>query len=65
MNIKLSAEQKTAIEKMKQLHGEYWKDEIRKAWRTGIYRWGLNNSEIAELQRLRNKIGSRGLEKIA
>ena len=65
MNIyELTTKQKTAIDKTKQIYGENWKEEIRRAWRTGVYRWGLDSSDIAELQRLRNTIGNKGLEQI-
>ncbi|WP_419597108.1 hypothetical protein [Thiolapillus sp.] len=64
MNIELSTEQEAAIGKMKQLHGQYWKDELKKSWRTGVYTWGLDSGEVAELQRLRNKIGNSGIDKI-
>ncbi|WP_419639232.1 hypothetical protein [Thiolapillus sp.] len=62
MNI--TNEQKKAINRAKELFGQEWKNEIAKAWRTGVYRWGLDSNEIAELQRLRNKIGNSGLDKI-
>ena len=60
MNITKS--QKKAIDRAKELFGQEWKNEITKAWRTGVYRWGLDSNEIAELQRLRNKIGNKGLD---
>ena len=62
MNI--TNEQKKAIDRAKELFGQEWKNEIAKAWRTGVYKWGLNSSEIAALQRLRNTIGHNGLKKI-
>ena len=65
MNIyELTTKQKNAIDKTKQIYGENWKNEIRRAWRTGVYRWGLDSEDIAELQRLRNTIGNKGLEQI-
>ena len=62
--MEITTKQKNAIDKTKQIYGENWKEEIRRAWRTGVYRWGLDSSDIAELQRLRNKIGNKGLEQI-
>ncbi|WP_419626535.1 hypothetical protein [Thiolapillus sp.] len=62
MNI--TNEQKKAIDRAKELFGQEWKNEIAKAWRTGVYKWGLNSNEIAALQHLQNKIGHSGLEKI-
>ncbi|WP_419587248.1 hypothetical protein [Thiolapillus sp.] len=65
MNIyELTTSQKNTIDKAKKIYGEYWKDEIRTGWRTGVYRWGLDSDEIAELQRMRNTIGNKGLELI-
>ena len=65
MNIyELTTKQKNAIDKTKQIYGENWKKEIRRAWRTGVYRWGLDSGDIAELQGLRNTIGNKGLEQI-
>lgn len=65
MNIyELTTNQKNAIDKTKKIYGENWKEEIRRAWRTGVYRWGLDSGEIAELQRMRNTIGNKGLENI-
>ncbi|WP_419617457.1 hypothetical protein [Thiolapillus sp.] len=65
MNIyELTTNQKNAIDKTKKIYGKNWKEEIRRAWRTGVYRWGLDSGEIAELQHMRNTIGSSGLEKI-
>ena len=60
----ITNEQKKAIDQAKKLFGQEWKNEIAKAWRTGVYRWGLDSSEIAALQRLRNTIGHSGLKKI-
>ncbi len=63
MNIyELTTNQKNAIDRAKELYGQEWKNEIAKAWRTGVYRWGLDSNEIAELQHLRNKIGNKGLK---
>ena len=62
--MEITTKQKNAIDKTKQIYGENWKEEIRRAWRTGVYRWGLDSSDIAELQRLRNTIGNKGLEQI-
>ncbi|WP_419613684.1 hypothetical protein [Thiolapillus sp.] len=63
MNIyELTTNQKNAIDKAKKIYGEYWKDEIRKGWQTGVYRWGLDSDKIAELQRMRNTIGKKGLD---
>lgn len=59
---KLTTKQKKAIDKTKKLFGEYWKEEIKKGWRTGVYSWGLDNNEIATLQRMRNTIGNKGLD---
>ncbi len=65
MNIyELTTSQKNTIDKAKKIYGEYWKDEIRKGWRTGVYRWGLDSDEIATLQQMRNTIGNKGLELI-
>ena len=65
MNIyELTTKQKNAIDKTKKIYGEYWKEEIEKGWRTGVYRWGLGSDDIAELQRMRNTIGTKGLERI-
>ena len=65
MNIyELTTNQKNAIDKTKKIYGKNWKEEIRRAWRTGVYRWGLDSGEIAELQRMRNTIGNKGLENI-
>ena len=65
MNIcELTTEQKNTIDKTKKLFGEYWKEEIKKGWQTGVYRWGLDSDEIATLQRLRNTIGNKGLDLI-
>ncbi len=63
MNVyELTTNQKNAIDKTKQIYGENWKEEIKKGWRTGIYRWGPDSDEIATLQRLRNTIGNKGLD---
>ncbi|WP_419635610.1 hypothetical protein [Thiolapillus sp.] len=65
MNIcELTTNQKNAIDKTKKIYGENWKEEIRRAWRTGVYRWGLDSGEIATLQHLRNTIGNKGLDLI-
>ena len=65
MNIcELTANQKNTIDKTKKLFGEYWREEIKKGWRTGVYRWGLDSDEIATLQRMRNTIGNKGLDLI-
>lgn len=60
----ITNEQKNTIDRAKELFGKEWKNEIKRAWRTGVYRWGLDSNEIAELQRLRNTIGNNGLDKI-
>ncbi|WP_419653447.1 hypothetical protein [Thiolapillus sp.] len=63
MNIcELTTNQKNAIDKTKKLFGEYWREEIKKGWRTGVYRWGLDSEEIATLQRMRKTIGNKGLD---
>ena len=63
MNIcELTTNQKNAIDRTKKLFGEYWREEIKKGWRTGVYRWGLDSDEIETLQRLRNTIGNKGLD---
>ena len=62
--MEITTKQKHAIDKTKQIYGENWKKEIRRAWRTGVYRWGLDSGDIAELQGLRNTIGNKGLEQI-
>ncbi|WP_419627362.1 hypothetical protein [Thiolapillus sp.] len=63
MNInELTTEQKNTIDKTKQIYGENWREEIKKGWRTGVYRWGLDSDEIATLQRMRNTIGNKGLD---
>ncbi len=63
MNItELTTKQRMAIDKTKQIYGESWKEEIKNGWRTGVYRWGLDSEEIATLQRMRNKIGNKGLD---
>ena len=63
MNIcELTTNQKNAIDKTKQIYGESWREEIKKGWRTGVYRWGLDSDEIATLQRMRNTIGNKGLD---
>ena len=62
--IELSAKQKTAIKTIKHIYGKRWKDELQKSWRTGIYSFGMDSGEMAELQRLRNTIGIKGLEHI-
>ena len=65
MNIcELTTNQKNAIDKTKKIYGKNWKEEIRRAWRTGVYRWGLDSGEIATLQHLRNTIGNKGLDLI-
>ena len=65
MNIyELTTKQKNAIDKTKKIYGEYWKEEIKKGWSTGVYRWGLDSEDIAELQRLRKTAGITGLEQI-
>lgn len=62
MNItELTADEKTVIDKLKQIYGEGWKNELKIKWRTGVYRWGFDSDEIATLQHLRNKIGNKGL----
>lgn len=62
MNItELTADEKTVIDKLKQIYGEGWKNELKIKWRTGIYRWGFDSDEIATLQRMRNTIGNKGL----
>ena len=63
MNIcELTTNQKNAIDKTKKLFGEYWREEIKKGWHTGVYRWGLDSDEIATLQRMRNTLGNKGLD---
>lgn len=57
----LTKDEKTVIGKIKQIYGEGWKHELKIKWRTGIYQWGFNSDEIATLQRMRNKIGNKGL----
>ena len=62
MNItELTADEKTVIDKLKQIYGEGWKNELKIKWRTGVYRWGFDSDEIATLQRMRNTIGNKGL----
>ena len=58
----LTADEKTVVDKMKQIYGEGWKAELKIKWRTGQYKWGFDTDEIATLQHLRNKIGSKGLD---
>ena len=62
MNI--TNEQQKAIEKIKQTYGKNWKEQLKISWRTGIYMWGLDSDEIANLQRLRNTLGNNGLKQI-
>ena len=61
--ITLTTEQKNAIETVKNTWGKKWKTELQKCWRTGQYS-NINNDTAATLQTMRNRIGSRGLEKI-
>ena len=62
--IELSTAEKTAIEKMKKIHGKKWKNELKKNWRTGVYTWELGSDEIAALQHLRNTIGNNAIDNI-
>ena len=62
--IELSRDEKAAIEKMKKIHGENWKNELKKNWRTGVYTWELDSDEIAALQHLRNTIGNNAIDNI-
>ena len=62
--IELSAKQQAAIKTIKHIYGEHWKKELKKSWWTGVYSFGMDSGEIAELQRLRNTIGNKGLEHI-
>ena len=62
--IELSRDEKAAIEKMKKIHGENWKNELKKNWRTGVYTWELDSNEIAALQHLRNTIGNNAIDNI-
>ena len=57
----LTENEKTVIDKIKQIYGEGWRDELKTKWRTGNYKWGFDTDEIATLQHLRNKIGSKRL----
>ena len=60
----ITNEQTKAIDKIKNTYGKDWKNQLKISWRTGVYMWGLESDEIAELQRLRNKLGNRGLDKL-
>ena len=60
----ITNEQKKAIDKLNPTYGTGWKEQLKISGRTGVYSWGLNSSEIAALQSLRNKIGNSGLNKI-
>lgn len=62
MNI--TNEQKKAIDKIKHTYGKRWKEQLKISWRTGVYMWGLDSNEMAELQRLRNTLGNNGLKQI-
>ena len=62
--IELSANQQAAIRTIKHIYGKRWRDELQKSWRTGVYAFGMDSGEMAELQRLRNTIGIKGLEHI-
>ena len=62
--IELSAKQKAAIKTIKHIYGKRWREELQKMWRTGIYSFGMDSGEIAELQQLRNTAGIKGLEQI-
>ena len=60
----ITNEQTKAIDKIKHTYGKDWKNQLKISWRTGVYMWGLESDEIAELQRLRNTLGNRGLDKL-
>ena len=62
--IELSAKQKAAIKTIKHIYGKRWREELQKMWQTGIYSFGMDSGEMAELQSLRNTIGNKGLEEI-
>ena len=56
------SKQKKAIDKLKQIYGKDWKNELKIKWRTGVYNRGLDSDEIATLQRMRNTLGNKGLD---
>ena len=62
--IELSTKQKEAIKTIKHIYGKHWREELQKSWRTGIYSFGMSRETMAELQRLRNTAGIKGLEQI-
>ena len=66
MTIKLSTEQKMAIDHMRSLYGSDWKKELKQSWQTRI--WGNNAKgrlyplEITALEELHNTIMNNELK---
>ena len=50
-----------ALESAKKTWGRTWKSKVRECWRTGRYPIKM---DIPALQRIRNLIGPKGLEKL-
>lgn len=52
----LSANQKKAIDHIKEIYGTKWKQVLIEGWKTDMHRYGLNSTETKEMQKLKNTI---------
>ena len=62
--IKLSTEQKAAINRMKELYGQWWARELQASWRTGDYSFQVTACQVSALENLKATIGNYDPEPI-
>lgn len=55
--IRLTSEQREAVEALKHAKGRFYKSRLRQAWETGQYKW--NDPRVCYLQQIRNMGGMR------
>ena len=62
--IELSTEQDAAINRMKELYGQWWTRELQASWRTGDYSFQVTNCQVSALENLKATIGNYDPEPI-
>ena len=62
--IELSTEQDAAINRMKELYGQWWTRELQASWRTGDYSFQVTGYQVSALENLKAKIGNYDPEPI-
>ena len=62
--IELSTEQDAAINRMKELYGQWWTRELQASWRTGDYSFQVTACQVSALENLKATIGNYDPEPI-